>query len=367
MKDSLASDDNNQVIAGDEQTFLEMESIENQIQKKKIKDAIITMVGTCLQKLQIAVVSGMGYITVYLVYFLHSENNDESITKENTLTISSILGFSMFSTIWIGGVLRNYVGIRYIMLGCNICLILAVLGLIFFRSLFAYQIMFLLIGIGIGVPQTITNVNIIQYIPEKKGLISGILNISWTLGCSFFNFLGLQVVNPEDKDVQFAEEDKQEKRITEGATFYDDDKQEHYKVLTYLYVILGCFVVFSVLSIILTLPYNKEKYEKNEDIKDKEENSNNAINNENSTNESINSKKSSNIDDENEIRFIDILKSWRFYSCLIYCSFKNIHGNLIGSSFQIFALHSGRRGQLQVESEYHQLHFHRMLVSFFLL
>ena len=40
-----------------------------------------------------------------------------------------------------------------------------------------------------------------------------------------------------------------------------------------------------------------------------------------------------------DITFKSYLKHWRFYTCFIIFSFKNVHPNLIISSFQVFAIH----------------------------
>lgn len=332
MNDKHFSDAKKDIIIEEEKIKLNLDSLENKIKKRRIKDGIINIIGTSLQKIQISIVSSLSSLMIYLVYFLYSENHDETITKENALTLSSIISFSVFSTVWIGGFLKHYIGIRTIMIISNVALILACLGLIFFRSLNKYQMMMIFFGIGIGIPQTITNVNAIQYMPEKKGLIGGILNISWTLGCSFFNFLGLQFVNPKNRDINFFESEKKEKRKEKHVIYFGDDNEEHCNIIKYMFVIIACFVVLSILSIIFTSPFNKEKYEPNEQKKDKKENKN-VLDNE------YIFKERKTKEDEDEIKFVHFLKTWRFYTCFLYCSFKNIHNNLIGSSFQIFAIH----------------------------
>ena len=336
MEDDLVSDDNSIIIGGDENVKIFLDNLETKLKKKRLKDGILNIIGTSLQKLQQSVVQGMNFIFVYLVYFLHSENDDDNITKENTLTLAAIFGFTEFSTIWIGGVLKHYLGLRIIMTISSLFLILASLGILFFRSLFAYQIMIFFLGAGVGVPQSITNVNTIQYIPEKKGFITGVFNIAWTLGTTFFNFLSLHVINPSDKDVQFLEDEKAiRKQEDPKYEYYDDDKLEHKKVLTFMYVAVGCFIVLSILSIVLTFPFHKERYEPNEQNVDKDGNIINSDDSNSTTSESKKKKK----EEEDDFKFTELLKCPRFYTCFFYCSFRNVHAYLIGSSFQIFALH----------------------------
>ena len=105
--------------------------------------------------------------------------------------------------------------------------------------------MMVLFGLGIGVQEAITNANASAYIPKKKGLINGLANISWTLACSFFNFIGINVVNPEKKDV----------------VLYDDVNNISDNVIEYTIIAIICFGAFTTAASILVFPYKKEKYE----------------------------------------------------------------------------------------------------------
>ena len=73
-----------------------------------------------------------------------------------------------FSTIWIGGVLKEYIGIRLVIAISNVLLILGSIGMILFDNLLAYKFMMVILGLGLGIPGSITNANTSLYIPEKK-------------------------------------------------------------------------------------------------------------------------------------------------------------------------------------------------------
>ena len=259
---------------------VQLDMMESRLKKVRVKDGIINIVGLVLQKIEIAILSSVNYLAIYYIYYLHTY--DKNISKENSLTLSSILVFAQFSTIFIGGILKEYIGMRLVMLIGGLFLILGSLGIIFFKSLTVYKIMMLFYGMGIGIPGSITNVNASLFIPERKGLINGISNIAWTLSCSLFNFVGLQVANPHSLDIEFKDEDK-----VKGKEYFNDDGESA----------------------------NNQPMELDNKSKKKKK------------------KKG------DDITFKSYLKHWRFYTCFIIFSFKNVHPNLIISSFQVFAIH----------------------------
>lgn len=247
---------------------VQLDMMESRLKKVRVKDGIINIVGLVLQKIEIAILSSVNYLAIYYIYYLHTY--DKNISKENSLTLSSILVFAQFSTIFIGGILKEYIGMRLVMLIGGLFLILGSLGIIFFKSLTVYKIMMLFYGMGIGIPGSITNVNASLFIPERKGLINGISNIAWTLSCSLFNFVGLQVANPHSLDIEFKDEDK-----VKGKEYFNDDGESANNIITYTYVLIGLFLVLSVSSTVLTFSFKKESYEEKVDDlrgKKKEEN-----------------------------------------------------------------------------------------------
>ena len=175
--------------------------------------------------------------------------------------------------------------------------------------------------------------------------------MSWTLACSFFNFIGINVVNPEKKDV----------------VLYDDVNNISNNVVEYTIISIICFGALTTAATILVFPYKKEKYdlelatkenteentnkENNEDEKDNNENDIKETNvNENNKNteeekEDVKIISKNNLEDDDEeideekISFIEYLKTVRLYTCLIMFCFKNIHNNLVISSFTVFAFH----------------------------
>ena len=355
--ESIVSESTRMTAFGNETEGEEL--TQQKIEKKRLRDGIINVAALLIQKVEIAVLSSIVFLLVYYVAYLSYKSKDKDIRLENSITLGSILVFAQFSSIWIGGVLREYFHIKLILITGSSLLILACLGLMFFESLLGYQFMMVLFGFGIGVQEAITNANASAYIPKKKGLINGLANISWTLACSFFNFIGINVVNPDKKDV----------------VLYDDVNNISDNVIEYTIIAIICFGALTTVVSILVFPYKKEKYElkletkgntvennntetddNNEIKKDNNEDNINETNvnetNINENNKNIEEEKEdvkiipkNNIDedeeeiDEEKISFIQYLKTVRLYTCLLLFCFKNIHNNLVTSSFTVFAFH----------------------------
>ena len=236
------------------------------LRKKRIKHGIRNIEGLIFQKIEFAVLSSINYLAVYYIAYLSYSN--KTIKMENSITLSSILTFAQFSSIWVGGVLREYVHMKIIMILGGSLLIIGSIGIIFLNSLIGYKMMMVLYGIGIGVQEAITNANASAYIPEKRGLINGIANISWTLSCSFFNYIGLNIVNPDKKDV----------------VLYDDVNGISGNIIKYTIITIICFLGLSTTSTILVFSYKKKNYLPKlepEIINEKMEENNNNNNEEN--------------------------------------------------------------------------------------
>jgi MFS family permease len=210
--------------------------------KKRVRYGIITIVGLIIQKLEFAVLSSINSLSIYYTAFLSYKDN--SIKLENSITLGSLLTFAQFSSIWSGGVLNKFIHIRLIIIIGGILFLLSSLGIIFLESLLGYKFMMVLYGVGIGIQEGITYGNASSFIPEKKGLINGLANVSWTLFCSFFNYIGLHIVNPDGLDVQLYEDNGISKNI-----------------IKYTIITIILFAAGTVGTSILTISYKKGDYE----------------------------------------------------------------------------------------------------------
>ena len=299
-------------------------SKDTQLKKRRFKFGIICSIGLLIQKTEFAVLSSINYLAIYYIVYLSLK--DESIKLENSITLSSILTFAQFSTNWIGGVLDKYIHIRFIMIIGGAFFILSSIGILSFETLLGYKFMMFLFGTGIGIQEGVVYANASAFIPEKKGLINGIANVGWTLACSFFNYIGLLIVNPNEIDVHLGEDNG----ISDN-------------IIKYTIITIILFGVFSTISTILTIRYKKEDYlilddnldeeekiERKEEIESQEDNKNNEI---------IEVKGDIIVKEEKKKSFLAFLRCMRFYTCFLMCSFKNIHCNLVTSSFTLFSFH----------------------------
>jgi hypothetical protein len=131
--------------------------------------------------------------------------------------------------------------------------------------------------------------------------------------------MGLHIVNPEGKEVEL---------------YIDNGLSKN--IIKYTIIIIICFSFVTAGSTILLIPYRKEAYEKINIEKEKT----NDLKKENKE-ENYDEDNNKMIESENEIKIDDneISKCIRFYTCLFMYSFKNIHSNLVISSFSLFAIH----------------------------
>lgn len=336
MEENLVSDTEN-IVSEERKTEDKIKGFENSIHsqdlltsellikknKKRVRYGIITIVGLIIQKLEFAVLSSINSLSIYYTAFLSYKDN--SIKLENSITLGSLLTFAQFSSIWSGGVLNKFIHIRLIIIIGGILFLLSSLGIIFLESLLGYKFMMVLYGVGIGIQEGITYGNASSFIPEKKGLINGLANVSWTLFCSFFNYIGLHIVNPDGLDVQLYEDNGISKNI-----------------IKYTIITIILFAAGTVGTSILTISYKKGDYEylnnneQSENNENEEDNKKNIISdNNNRISENTNNIKKN----ENKISFLVYLKCLRFYTCFFMCCLKNIHTNLVSSSFMLFSFH----------------------------
>ena len=255
MEENLVSDTEN-IVSEERKTEDKIKGFENSIHsqdlltsellikknKKRVRYGIITIVGLIIQKLEFAVLSSINSLSIYYTAFLSYKDN--SIKLENSITLGSLLTFAQFSSIWSGGVLNKFIHIRLIIIIGGILFLLSSLGIIFLESLLGYKFMMVLYGVGIGIQEGITYGNASSFIPEKKGLINGLANVSWTLFCSFFNYIGLHIVNPDGLDVQLYEDNGISKNI-----------------IKYTIITIILFAAGTVGTSILTISYKKGDYE----------------------------------------------------------------------------------------------------------
>ena len=322
-------------IAGFKESELpdDLSSPNNELNKKRRKHGIISIIGLLIQKVEFGILSNIVYLSVYYVAYLSYK--DDTIKMENAISLSSILNFSQFCTNWLGGVLKEFINLRIIIIIGGSCFIFGSIGIIFFRTLLGYKFMMVMFGLGMGMQEMVNYTNASAFIPEKLGFINGLANVAWTLACSFFNYIGAYIVNPEGVDVILYEDNG----ISDGLIRY-----------TIISIIL--YGSFTTATAFLTIHFKEKNYLSNDiyEKENKKENKENKIDNKQVDNEHEENNNNDNNNllildtkDENKnekkIQFKAYLRCLRFYTCFFMCTFKNIHCNLVTSSFNVFAIH----------------------------
>ena len=118
-KESMNLDDNRKTedqIIGFKESELpdELSSPNNELKKKRRKHGIISIIGLLIQKVEFGILSNIVYLSVYYIAYLSYKDNE--IKMENAISLSSILNFSQFCTNWLGGVLKEFINLRIIII-----------------------------------------------------------------------------------------------------------------------------------------------------------------------------------------------------------------------------------------------------------
>ena len=101
----------------------------------------------------------------------------------------------------LSGTMDNYFGPRRTVIISSIVVEIVFFFLYFQRNLWLFYLLTLLLGMGNGLSMQVLIKNSCQYYPNKKGLISSLINSIGTLFGSLYTFLGEFIINPERKSV----------------------------------------------------------------------------------------------------------------------------------------------------------------------
>ena len=68
-QESVNSDGNERVMSVDESATLNLNLLDKRLQKRRKKDGIITIVGLCLQKMEIGLICSLNSANIYYAFF----------------------------------------------------------------------------------------------------------------------------------------------------------------------------------------------------------------------------------------------------------------------------------------------------------
>ena len=180
-------------------------------------------------------------INSYFASYLHHHGQD--ITVEDLYFLMPCIFLVQYCFMTIGVKIGDSCGPR----------VTTIIGVFFMIGSYAFLIFFtnyylVLLGMGLfGFGDGIANLSVInngwKYFKNNKGLVNGIIIGGLGLSSSVLNPLADFMINPEKKG-------------TESDGFYS--KQIADRLLNFLYVLVGIFIVLGTMAIALTIPYEEE-------------------------------------------------------------------------------------------------------------
>ena len=209
------------------------------------------------------------YITSYINIKQHF------VTMHYGLFLNLIFGFANTFSLSLGGLLENYIGFLYTIIVGVMIVFIANLIFIFQQNIWLCYFLCMIFGIGAGISTSLLGKNLILYVPEKKGIVSGIIGMATIIFCAIFAVGGEKIINPKGEDVN--DDDLYNPEIAEK---------------TYIYFLIGeCFIPICLIIFLLFI------YEyKREDNSAEEVNSTQVIKEEN--NDKLNEEDNGKINEE---------------------------------------------------------------------
>ena len=222
------------------------------------------------------------YITSYINIKQHF------VTMHYGLFINLIFGFANTFSSSLGGFLENYIGFLYTVIVGIIIVFITNLVFIFQQNIWLCYVLCIFFGIGTGISVSLLGKNLILYVPEKKGIVSGIIGLATIIFCALFAIGGEKLINPKGEGVN------------------DDDLyREGIANKTYIYFLIGeCFIPVGLIIFLLFIhEYKKEdNSEDNSTQAIKEENNDkvNEVENNDKVNEVENNDKVNEVENKEE-------------------------------------------------------------------
>ena len=214
----------------------------------------------------IAFLLPLNNFSVYITSYINLKY--EYITMHYGLFINLIFMLANTFSNSLGGYLENIIGFFPTIIVGFVITFIANLVFIFQQNIWLCYFLSLILGIGVGIANSLLGKNITLYAPDKKGLVSGILGFGIMIITAAFALTGEKIIN------------------LEGYTLREEDQfyPAYIAKNTYIYFLIGeiCIPIGLILGLLLTYEYNPEenkqensKTENNEEklIKDPQENS----------------------------------------------------------------------------------------------
>ena len=203
---------------------------------------ISTIIGSLSIFFAIAFVLPINTFSVYISSYIHIKQ--KFVTMHYGLFLHLIFGFSNTFSISIGGYLENYIGFyKTIIVGLTI-LFIANLGFIIQQNIWLCYFLCIFLGMGAGIATSLLGKNLIFYVPNKKGILTGIFGLGTMILVAIFSFGGEKIINFKGEDVN-------------SEDLYDEDISRR----TYIYFLIGecCIPVGLFLALMFIYEYKPEE------------------------------------------------------------------------------------------------------------
>ena len=183
---------------------------------------------------------------VYITSYIHIKQH--FVTMHYGLFLNLIFGFANTFSLSLGGFLENYIGFFYTIIVGVMIVFITNLVFIFQQNIWLCYFLCMFFGIGAGISTSLLGKNLILYVPEKKGIVSGIIGMATIIFCAIFGVGGEKLINPKGEDVN------------------DDDLyREGIANKTYIYFLIGeCFIPIGLIIFLLYI-YEYKKEDNSED------------------------------------------------------------------------------------------------------
>ena len=215
-----------------------------------------TIIGSLGMYFAIGFILPISYLSVYITSYIKLKQ--DFVTMHYGFFLNLIMTFAMSASVSIGGLLEHILG--FIGTGLFGVIIILIANIFFFniQNIWWCYFLTLIMGTGAGISISLIGRNLTLYIPNKKGIIVGIVGLITILIAGLFLVSGEKIISYD------------------GFTL--EDGQENYPKYiaerTYLYFIIGFFSVpigFIIFFLFV------QKYQHNSE---KDDNSNNQSDNE---------------------------------------------------------------------------------------
>ena len=214
--------------------------------KTMLLDGIRSVIGGVFHKIVVmCMMAFMGFSTYMISYLKYYQSPSEKpITLNYTYFLMPILTITMGIGIPFSGVLEYKIGTRLTIVYSSLYLILSSVIQYYSKIFFLNALAIFTFAAGFSLSIAITGKNACMYFPKRRGMVSGILAFFGAVFSSILNLFGEKVIiNPDSIDPQ--------------RGYYTYEVAKNIKKY-YLFQIL-CVITFTIISVILIVPFDIKK------------------------------------------------------------------------------------------------------------